>query len=166
MLLLAVVILLPSATHHTVEAQGANAYRCQDAQAFLENTVRKNDLATRVNRTQLYEFIYDNLETLTKRLQENEQAGAEPMSTALTQYQKKINTFKSDYERYDAARQAVIEMPNCSGDQQRFETLLKDARKKRTIVAKDIANLKAEISNELNDSLDSLYITLAQKEEQ
>lgn len=138
-----------------------SAYRCEAAQNFIKTTVRSNDLKTRVDRVQLYQFIHDNLEVIAKRLNENKQPGAEQMQTVVNSYQKKLDTFKTDYENYDGARQAVSDLQNCSKNQRQFDQLLKAARKKRTIVATDIKELQLEISDRTLDTLEQLETQLA-----
>lgn len=146
-------------------AAETSSVRCQDAQAFIQTTVRKNDLQTRVDRMQLYQFIHDNVEIIAARLQENSQPNAKQVQAAVNAYQHKIDTFKADYESYDEARQAVSSLPRCSNNQKEFNTLLDKARKKRAVVADDVKKLRLVIANDVTDSLDALQLSLAKPQE-
>lgn len=126
---------------------------CFNAQSYINNTLRDNDLRSRVDRLQLYEFMYTNLKTLSDRLSINNQPQASQMERLVSGLRTKIDAFKVDYESYDLARDKVGNLKKCNSNQTDFESLLLTAQNKRKRVAKDVAALHTILSGDTLDEL-------------
>lgn len=129
---------------------------CSNAQSYINNTLRENDLRSRVDRLQLYEFMYSNLKVLSDRLTANKQPQATQMKQIVTKLRTKINDFKVNYETYDSARDKVGKLGKCNSNIANFESLLSVAQSKRRIVAKDVTTLHTFLGGEALDELSAV----------
>lgn len=154
-MLLAVAIFSMSAN---INAQANTT--CFNAQSYINNTLRDNDLRSRVDRLQLYEFMYSNLKTLSDRLDTNKQPQAAQMNKLVNRLRNKIDDFKSNYEAYDSARDRVGKLKNCNSNQADFESLLLNAQNKRGVVAKDVTSLHEILAGDALDELSVVKATL------
>ena len=115
---------------------------CINAQSYINQTVRKNDLRTRVDRLQLYEYNHQYLDLLTTRLENNSQPQAQQMRDLVDGYKSKIDGFKAKYEEYDSKRDKLAGIGDCQNNTAEFAELLQQARSARQKVATSVKDLK------------------------
>lgn len=165
--ILSVTILLFGVVSPSVFAQEASqtpeqivTERCQLAQKYLKESQRSRDLRARVDRLQAYRYIYQRLDMFTKRLERNSQPQATELRATLNELNKQIETFKSTYEQYDQARDAVSNLPNCRSNIVGFQAKLTTAREKRQEVAVAVVKTEEVLNPRAKSQLDVLYQTL------
>lgn len=130
---------------------------CQRAQQYIENIQKPRDLRGRVDRLQAYRYIYQRLDVFVIRLERNNQHNAKGLRSSLDALNDQITTFKDDYEKYDQARNAVVEVDSCQKNNTTFVEALQNARQKRDAVHADILALDATLSPEVKTQLDDLH---------
>jgi hypothetical protein len=129
---------------------------CYSAQSFIKNTVRKNDLRSRVDRLQVYEYMYDNLNSISIRLAINKQPGSQQMAKLIKELRVKIDKFISDYEKYDQSRDTLTNLSDCSKNTKEFEALLSRTRNDRARVALDVKKVESSFSGPALTRLEDL----------
>jgi hypothetical protein len=155
--------LIAQSSYNAVSNAGVKE-NCKNAQIYINKTVRKNDLRTRVDRLQLYEYISQHLDSLTQRLENNNQPRAKQMRGMINGYRKKIDAFKINYEKYDYARDRLTNLVDCQTETTKFIELLEETRIARSKVAASVVVLKKYVVTETSDQLDVLQKELLNPE--
>lgn len=138
----------------SAQANTAKASNCTSTQLYLTSTLRDNDLRGRVERLQVYQVIYDEVDALAKRLEFNSQPTAKDMKATVQVYKQSVDQFKESYEIYDAAREKAAKLVDCENNIQQFETALSAMRASRAELAKAIQSTDEIIAEELSMQLD------------
>lgn len=161
LLIIALLVFAPAAyARQTSPSSEVVKNQCKQAQTYLENTLRPNDLRGRVNRLQVYEYLYLHLNAVATRLENNNQASAKQFRAGVTDYRQTIDDFTKHYETYDSSRDQLASVENCQKNVSDFQKALADMRKKRTVVAKDIIKLRVVMSEGISPQLLTLQETL------
>lgn len=150
-LITSAIVLAPKA--NAVPSNEIISQRCAIAQGYASGELKQNDLRTRVNRLQIYEYIHQRLDILAKRLEYNQQDGAKQFRTALDDYLQKIELFKQRYEEYDAAREVFSGLPDCKENPTEFAKALSDMRQKRATLEKVTASINRFFNQEVTNQL-------------
>ncbi len=136
--------------------QDAAAQRCERAQYYIKSNIQPRDLRTRVDRLQTYQYIYQRLDTFVKRLEHNQQPLTSELRAQLNTIRQSTDSFKTNYETYDNARDQVTKLSNCKENITEFQNRLADARMKRQKVNEDVVTLQKDFST-TKTQLESLY---------
>ena len=158
-----VAVLLVSGLSPRVLAQDDSsdgttpAQRCGLAQNYLKNIQKPRDLRARVDRLQAYQYIYQRLDVFVARLQHNNQPEAADLRASLDRLNKSTQQFKTDYESYDTAREAVVKVKDCQENFADFTAKLADAREKVATVGKDVDLIDSILSPNIKSQLGTLY---------
>lgn len=134
--------------------------RCKQAQTYLQNTLRLNDLRGRVNRLQVYEYLYLQFEALSTRLENNNQPQAASFKKQTEAYRETVDSFIKNYENYDHDRDELAQLKDCQKNPVAFKKALVQMRVKRELVAKDIAKLQEHLTSEFPSQLTTLQESL------
>lgn len=141
------------------------ASRCENAQSYLNKDLRERDLRARVDRVRAYEYVYQELNALTLRLEKNEQYSAQNMRDKMAIFQGKINQLKTSYEQYDSSRDNLAKLSECASNPQKFSELLSLMRGERKKVEQQTATIRnflaTTMSNQLEDTYDNFLKTSA-----
>lgn len=140
--------------------------RCRQSQAYLNSTVRRQDLRSRVDRLQAYRYMQQRLDVYVARLEFNNQPEADNLRASTTTLTNAITSFKSSYEAYDSARDEVANLDDCEGNYTEFRARLNAARAQRQQVNADIATLDSILKDTITPQLQTAAteISAAQKE--
>ncbi len=133
---------------------------CERTQDYLSQVLRPQDLRSRVQRVQYYDYVHQQLDFLAQRLEHNSQPGAKEMRGAVDSLQNQIKQFTKDYEVYDVARDNLAKLEDCSSSIEQFKTQLKEIRLKRELVEKDVQTLKKQLNTVLPAQMQSAYTKL------
>lgn len=136
------------------------AERCTLAQNYLVNNQKQRDLRARVDRLQAYRYIYQRMDIFTRRLERNNQPDAINFRSTLNKFQINMDSFKNNYEKYDAAREQLVQIKDCRSNTSVFLAQLEDVRAKRLALSKDIVAIETVLSPTLKSQLETLYQTL------
>lgn len=136
------------------------AERCALTQQYLKDIQRPRDLRARVDRLQAYRYIFQRLDVFVKRLEKNQQPQAQELRTALNDFNKNIENFKTSYEQYDVARDTVVSVKNCKTNIADFQQQLAKAREKRQLVAESVIKTEEILKPTVHTQLESLHETL------
>jgi len=166
--LLALIGILVFATGSGLVAQNYERQRlelnstaqCEKAQIYIENTLRKNDLRGRVNRLQIYEYVYRNIDAFTARLENNEQASAKTMRQHANNLRTEIDEFVKNYETYDELRDSIVAVKSCEENAKEFDTAVLRAQKARAKLHQNIKNIENLTRVDTQSTLDSMYTEL------
>ncbi|MCB9822926.1 hypothetical protein H6800_01470 [Candidatus Nomurabacteria bacterium] len=149
------LFLLPSKSRASSEISG-----CKIAQQNLGASIRSNDLRTRVNRMQAYQYMYQKLDIFVQRLENNGQPGAKDLRAKTDELGTQITKFRDDYEAYDKDRDKVTKIENCTKNSIAFDRALQNARNSRAVVHEDVVNLDEMLSGPIQNSIRNLYTEL------
>ena len=148
--------MLPSSK---VQSQNISASQCEVAVNYLSKELKSADLRARVDRLAVYEYVYQYLELLTKRLNYNKQPDYEVLKKTLVMYREDIDYFVNSYEKYDESRQELANM-DCQKDLPRFTvqlSKLRSDRKTLELATNDVQRmLRISMKNQLNGLYDKL----------
>ncbi len=133
---------------------------CKLVQQNLDGGIRSNDLRTRVNRMQAYQYMHQKLDIFVQRLENNDQPGAKDLRTKTDDLGMQITKFRDDYETYDKSRDKVTKIEDCSKNTLSFDRALQNARDSRAVVHEDVVNLDDMLSSSVQNSLRDLYTEL------
>lgn len=131
--------------------------RCENAQAYLNKDLREKDLRARVDRVRAYEYVYQELNALTLRLEHNEQYSAQNMRDQMTAFQKNINQLKTSYEEYDSSRDNLARLSDCADNPQKFTELLSIMRRERKTVEQQITVIRNFLATNMSNQLEDTY---------
>lgn len=160
-LLIGLIVTAPAGyARQNLPASEVVKLQCKQAQTYLENTLRPNDLRGRVNRLQVYEYLYLHLNAIATRLQNNNQSGAQQLGNAVAEYRRAIDAFVKDYETYDNSRDQLASLEDCQKNISDFQKALSDMRENRAVVAKDVIKLRVAMNSGISPQLLALQETL------
>lgn len=130
---------------------------CEKAQIYVEKKLRDNDLKGRVNRLQIYEYIYTNADAFVARLENNNQPNARNMRMTLNQLRTKIDQFENRYEEYDQLRDAIQAVGNCDQNSKKFNQSVLEARVARIRLYSLIEEIDNIIYEKFSAGLNEIY---------
>lgn len=136
------------------------AMNCQQAQAYLKNDLKNKDLKTRVDRLRAYQYIQKRIDHFVSRLERHRQPNATEMRLIVSQLDLAITSFKVNYEAYDAAREKLSNLNDCSSKVAEFRKLLDDARAQLKKVRQSTDSIETLINERFMTGLDQLEVAL------
>lgn len=154
-IMLLVALLMPFKSTSATEVS-----RCKIVQQNLSGHIRSNDLRTRVNRMQAYQYMHQKLDIFVQRLENNNQPGAGDLRRQSDELGKKIDKFRADYETYDINREKLSKLDNCSKNSVSFDRALQTVRNSRATVHQDVIELDEKLNSSVQASVRDLYTDL------
>lgn len=118
---------------------------CKPAQSLLQR-LQTTDVATRVNRGQIYENLINRLISPFDNRVSLNHYDASALSSAATAISQKFTQFKSDYVSYSDDFARLLSY-NCQANPRGFYSLLVTTRNDRSSVSTDINDLKTAIDH-------------------
>lgn len=116
---------------------------CKPAQSILQR-LQTTDVATRVNRGQIYENLLNRLITPFDSRVSLNRYDATALNGAAIAIGQKFTQFKTDYVQYSDDFSQLLTY-NCQSDPRGFYAVLVTTRNDRTAVSNDINNIKSAI---------------------
>lgn len=141
------------------------AMNCQQSQAYLKNDLKNRDLKTRVDRLRAYQHIQKRVDHFVSRLEKHRQPNATEMRLIVSQLDLAITSFKVNYEAYDAVREKLANLSDCSGRVSEFRELLSSSRTELRKVRQSADSIETLINERFMRGLDQLEAAMGPQSE-